>query len=90
MALTDAPTGTEVDALALALDRRLGEQSGQYRAARSAGELAPARVLPTDPDAFLREWESRVRAGQRPPRVKDRVFQTDPAVWARLAGEAVR
>jgi len=90
MALTDAPTVTEVEALAQALDRRLGEQSAPYRAARSAGELAAARLVPTDPDAFLREWERRVRAGQRPPRVKDRVFQTDPEVWHRLVGGADR
>jgi hypothetical protein len=84
MALTDAPTPTEVATLATALDRRLGEQSPAYATARRAAALDPVRVVPTHPDAFLREWERHVRSGQRPPRVKDRVFQNDPAAWARL------
>jgi hypothetical protein len=86
-ALTDAPTGAEVAAFGAALDRRLAEQSAGYRAARAAGTLDPVRVVPTHPDAFLREFERRVRAGERPPRVKDRVFQPDPAVWDRLTAE---
>jgi hypothetical protein len=58
-----------------------------YRAARAAGGLDPVRVVPTHPDAFLREFERRVTAGERPPRVKDRVFQPDPAAWDRLTAE---
>jgi hypothetical protein len=36
------------------------------------------------PDAFLREWEYAIRSGQRPPRVKDRVFPPSADAWNRL------
>src|SRR5262249_60571498 len=83
-----APVTDELDALARALDERLGEQSAQYRRARATGELDAVAVLPVDSTAFLREWERRVHAGQRPPRVKDRVCQTDPAAWQRIVAGA--
>lgn len=85
LALNDSPTANEVEALARALDRRLGEQSAGYFAARSTGDLAAAHVVPTHPEAFLREFERRVSGGERSPRVKDRVFQADPDVWQRIA-----
>jgi hypothetical protein len=87
VAALGAPSASERDALAAALDARLGEQSQSYRAARAAHRLGPVRVQLTHPDAFLREWEWRVRAGERPARVKDRVFQPDDDTWQRLVAD---
>ncbi|MGH2954045.1 MAG: GH3 family domain-containing protein [Solirubrobacterales bacterium] len=87
VAALGGPSESEIAALARALDARLGEQSRDYRAERKAERLAPLDVHPTHPDAFLREWERRVRAGERPPRVKDRVFQPDPDAWERLVAD---
>jgi hypothetical protein len=87
LAALGSPSANEVEALARALDAGLAEQSRGYRDARAAGELAPVGVVLTHPDAFLREWERRVRAGERPPRVKDRVFQPDPAAWERIVAD---
>jgi hypothetical protein len=78
------PSGTDFDILVRSLDFRLKNISPWYRESRAAGRLAEARVCVTHPDAFLREWERTVRAGQRPPRVKDRVFQSDLDVWQRF------
>ncbi|MFG1665890.1 hypothetical protein [Streptomyces sp. Y7] len=47
-------------------------------------------MIPVHPDGFLREWERAVRAGQRPPRVKDRVFLPDEQAWERLVASASR
>jgi GH3 auxin-responsive promoter len=87
VAALGAPSAPERGALATALDARLGEQCRDYRAARAADRLGPVRVHLTHPDAFLREWERRVRAGERPPRVKDRVFQPDDEAWRRLVAD---
>ncbi|WP_419998159.1 GH3 family domain-containing protein [Streptomyces boninensis] len=78
--------GPVAPALAAALDARLAQECPGYGTARRNGRIAPVEVLPVHPDAFLREWERAIRAGQRPPRVKDRVFPSDPAAWARIVG----
>jgi len=83
------PSHTDLDILVRSLDFRLKDISTGYRKSRAAGQLAEARVRFTHPDAFLREWERAVRSGQRPPRVKDRVFQIDPEVWQRLFADSV-
>jgi hypothetical protein len=44
----------------------------------------PVEVVEVHPDAFLREWERAIRAGQRPPRVKDRVFLPSDEAWERI------
>lgn len=82
------PSRTDLDILVRSLDFWLNEVSLRYRESRAAGRLAPVRVSLTQPDAFLREWERAVRGGQRPPRVKDRVFQPDTEVWQRLFAPA--
>ncbi|MEV6964069.1 GH3 auxin-responsive promoter family protein [Hamadaea sp. NPDC051192] len=85
-----APTGVftadELETLGVALDARLRAQSPGYARGRAADRLDPVSVVATHPHAFLREWERRVRRGERPPRVKDRVFTTDPQVWERITG----
>jgi len=72
------------EVLATRLDRALSEESAGYRRARSRAALDVPRVRLTAAGAFHREWELRVRAGTRPPQVKDRVFWRDPAGWRRL------
>ncbi|GGZ50203.1 hypothetical protein GCM10010387_50690 [Streptomyces inusitatus] len=76
--------GTPVPVLAAALDERLSQQSHGYRAGRRAGLIEPVEVITVHRDAFQREWEHAVRAGQRPPRVKDRVFLPGEEAWARI------
>ncbi|MGP4029212.1 GH3 family domain-containing protein [Actinomadura sp. 3N407] len=71
-----------------ALDAALAREAPAYAGARRAGGLAAPLVRPVPPDAFLREWRRRVEGGERPPRVKDRVFQDDPEFWARLTAPA--
>jgi hypothetical protein len=83
-----AVAGTVPPGLAAALDARLAEQSGGYRAARASGALSRVDVVVVHPDAFLREWERTIRAGQRPPRVKDRVFLPAEDAWLRITGAA--
>ncbi|WP_433325303.1 GH3 auxin-responsive promoter family protein [Spirillospora sp. CA-294931] len=70
------------------LDAALAVQDPAYGAARRSGALAAPLVRPVAPEGFHREWRRRVEAGDRPPRVKDRVFQGDAAVWTRLAAGA--
>ncbi|GGL19837.1 GH3 family domain-containing protein [Mangrovihabitans endophyticus] len=67
-----AVTGLIPDGFPAALRARLGR---------------PVEVLRAHPDAFLREWARTVRSGQRPPRVKDRVFLPSDEAWARIVGE---
>lgn len=62
----------------------MSDQSPGYRAGRRSGLISPVDVIPVHPDAFLREWERTVRAGQRPPRVKDRIFLPGAEAWRRL------
>ncbi len=83
------PSRTDLEIMLRSLDFRLKELSIAYREERAAGRLGEVRVRLTHPDAFLREWERAVRGGQRPPRVKDRVFQPDPQVWQRLLADPV-
>lgn len=83
-----AVAGIVTPGLAAALDTRLAEQSPGYRAARASGALSRLDVVVTHPDAFLREWERTIRAGQRPPRVKDRVFLPAEDAWLRITGDA--
>jgi hypothetical protein len=64
-----AVAGTITDGFPAALQARLGR---------------PVEVFPVHPDAFLREWEWTIRAGQRPPRVKDRVFLPSAEAWERI------
>ncbi|WP_086770647.1 GH3 family domain-containing protein [Streptomyces bobili] len=94
--LAVAFAGPPVAALADALDVRLAEQCDGYREGRAGGRIGPVEVIAVPEDAFLREWEHVVRAGQRPPRVKDRIFQPSTQAWARItagreasAGQAV-
>ncbi|GAA2520167.1 GH3 auxin-responsive promoter family protein [Streptomyces levis] len=76
--------------LADSLDARLAEHCPGYREARRADRLGPAEVIPVHPDAFQWEWERAVRAGQRPPRVKDRVFLPTEEAWERLVASAAQ
>ncbi|MFC8208794.1 GH3 family domain-containing protein [[Kitasatospora] papulosa] len=76
--------GPPVLALASALDARLSEQCDGYLAGRRSGLVGPLEVITVHRDTFQREWERAVRAGQRPPRVKDRVFVPSKEAWARL------
>jgi hypothetical protein len=78
--------GPPMPALAAALDARLSEQCDGYRAGRRSGLIEPVEVITVHTDAFLREWERAVRAGQRPPRVKDRVFLPSEEAWTRIVG----
>ncbi|MEV5761083.1 GH3 auxin-responsive promoter family protein [Streptomyces tendae] len=76
--------GPPVADLAGALDARLAQHCPGYGAGRRSGRIAPVEVITVHEDAFLREWERAVRGGQRPPRVKDRVFQPSDDAWARI------
>ncbi|MBT2210111.1 GH3 auxin-responsive promoter family protein [Actinomadura sp. NEAU-AAG7] len=84
VAFREPPAGPGAAAFGAALDRALRAESPAYAAARDAEALAPPLVRAVDPEGFWREWRRRVQAGERPPRVKDRVFQDDPEVWARV------
>jgi hypothetical protein len=64
-----AVAGLVADGFGAALTARLGRA---------------ADVVVVHPDAFLREWEHAIRAGQRPPRVKDRVFVPNADAWDRI------
>lgn len=75
---------TVAETFAARLDRALSQESRRYRTARARGRLGSPRVRFVAPGAFHREWERRVREGNRPPQVKDRVFWRDPAGWRRL------
>ncbi|RLV70629.1 GH3 auxin-responsive promoter [Streptomyces sp. CBMAI 2042] len=82
--LAVAFAGPPAPALTAALDVRLGEHCDGYRAGREQGLIEPVEVVPVHEDAFLREWKRAVRAGQRPPRVKDRIFQPCEEAWTRI------
>ncbi|GAA2637739.1 GH3 auxin-responsive promoter family protein [Actinomadura fulvescens] len=84
VAFDEAPSVRDLRAFSDALDIALARESPGYAAARRTEELAAPVVRPVPPESFLREWRRRVEAGERPPRVKDRVFQDDPGVWTRL------
>ncbi|QXJ22254.1 GH3 auxin-responsive promoter family protein [Actinomadura graeca] len=79
---------TELRALTHALDTRLAEESADYGRARDEGALGPPGVVPVSPELFFEDWRRRVEAGERPPRVKDRVFQPSSPLWDRLSEEA--
>jgi hypothetical protein len=81
-------TGPPVPELAAALDRRLSRECAGYAAGRAAGPIGPVEVITVHPDAFLREWERAARSGQRPPRIKDRIFLPDEVTWARIVATA--
>ncbi|MFF8945220.1 GH3 auxin-responsive promoter family protein [Streptomyces sp. NPDC014864] len=76
----------EGDRFAEALDGELCRQAPGYRTARATGRLGAAWVTRLDGDAFRRDWHNTVATGIRPTQVKDRLFQQDPAQWARLTG----
>lgn len=76
--------GPLVPDLADALDARLAQHCPGYGTGRRSGRIAPVEVITVHEDAFLREWERTVRGGQRPPRVKDRVFVPSDDAWERL------
>ncbi|MER7490073.1 GH3 auxin-responsive promoter family protein [Streptomyces sp. NPDC126497] len=80
--------GPPVPELAAALDRRLSRECPGYAAGRGSGAIGPVEVITVHPDAFLREWERAARSGQRPPRIKDRVFLPDEEGWARIVATA--
>lgn len=82
-----AVAGRIPDGFAAALDHRLAQRCTGYRAARDSGALAAAEVIRVHRDAFLHEWERTIRAGQRPTRVKDRVFLPASGTWARIIAE---
>ncbi|WP_171064204.1 GH3 family domain-containing protein [Actinomadura soli] len=83
-------TGVERQVFTRVLDARLAEESAGYRRAREQGALDPLSVVPVKPELFLRDWRRRVEAGERPPRVKDRVFRSDSSIWARPDEEQPR
>ena len=64
-----AVAGTIAEGFGAALTARLGR---------------PVEIVEVHPDAFLREWEHAIRSGQRPPRVKDRVFLPGDDAWNRI------
>ncbi|MGA4844618.1 GH3 family domain-containing protein [Streptomyces sp. G45] len=70
------------------VDAELCRTSRTYRAARAAGRLGAARLLPVPAAAFVADWHRRVAGGMRPPEVKDRVFQRDSAGWELLTRNA--
>jgi hypothetical protein len=83
------PVGaTEAAVLVSSLDGALRGVSADYDAARARGRLGEPRLHLLAADAFLREWQSRVESGIRPPQVKDRVFQRDDAAWRALLASA--
>ncbi|WP_149829639.1 GH3 family domain-containing protein [Streptomyces tailanensis] len=79
--------GPPAPALADALDRRLSEECDGYGKGRRSGHILPLDVVTVHEDAFQHEWERTVRAGQRPPRVKDRVFLPNEDAWARIVAD---
>lgn len=81
-------SGPPAPALASALDRRLSQECAGYAAGRGSGSIGPVEVITVHPDAFLWEWERAARSGQRPPRIKDRVFLPDEETWARIVATA--
>ncbi|WP_165495334.1 GH3 family domain-containing protein [Actinomadura roseirufa] len=83
-------TGTEIQAFTRELDARLAEESAGYRRAREKGRLAAPGVVPVRNEDFLQDWRRRVEGGERPPRVKDRVFQPGSPLWASLSGRGTR
>ncbi|MEU8402115.1 GH3 auxin-responsive promoter family protein [Nonomuraea sp. NPDC048892] len=66
------------------LDQALCREEPGYAAARRSGALAAPLVHAVPVEAFWREWRRRVEEGERPTRVKDRVFRDDPAAWQRV------
>ncbi|MEU0541155.1 GH3 auxin-responsive promoter family protein [Nocardia sp. NPDC005978] len=64
------------------LDRHLGAESPSYEQARRSAGIDTVEVHPVQASAFLDDWLDRVRAGQRPPRVKDRIFDATSPVWS--------
>jgi hypothetical protein len=85
VAFQHAPTETELETFTELLDAGVAAECPGYRTARRSDRLGRLTVRATDPEPFFRYWRQRVEAGQRPPRVKDRVFQPATAFWARLA-----
>lgn len=88
VAFDEPRSESELKAFGDAFDTALASTAPAYAEVRRAGALAAPVVRPVPHDRFLREWRRRVEGGERPPRVKDRVFQDDPGVWARLTGHA--
>ncbi|GAA3587758.1 hypothetical protein GCM10022419_082530 [Nonomuraea rosea] len=81
------PSEPETRAFRAALDEGLCHEAPGYASARRSGALAEPVVHAVAVEAFWAEWRRRVEEGERPTRVKDRVFRDDPAAWARvLAG----
>jgi len=68
----------DVATFAVVLEMLLIDQHPAYRLARRAGTAAPVRVRAIPAADFFAEWRRRVAAGERMPRVKDRLL--DPAV----------
>ncbi|WP_450277586.1 hypothetical protein [Streptomyces massasporeus] len=81
-------SGPPAPALAAALDRRLSQECADHAAGRGSGSVGPVEVITVHPDAFLWEWERSARSGQRPPRIKDRVFLPDEETWTRIVATA--
>ncbi|GAA4904254.1 hypothetical protein HD597_003373 [Nonomuraea thailandensis] len=71
-------------AFTTALDEELCREAPGYAAARRSGALAEPLVHAVPVEAFWREWRRRVEDGERPTRVKDRVFRDDPGAWTRV------
>ncbi|WP_433017869.1 GH3 family domain-containing protein [Kribbella sp. CA-294648] len=64
----------DVATFAMALEMALVESRSAYRLARSVGSTDPVRVRAVLPEVFIDEWRRRVEAGERMPRVKDRLL----------------
>ncbi|MEU5405457.1 GH3 family domain-containing protein [Nocardia asteroides] len=73
---------TETQRFAALLDTHLARESASYADARERGSIDAVRVLHVPPSTFMREWLERVASGQRPTRIKDRVFAPTAAAWS--------
>ena len=74
-------------ALALELDRQLGEHNEEYPGKRASGRLGPVHVTLAPPGAFRAHWRRRIEMGAAATQVKDRVLQPNEDLLAELLGE---
>lgn len=81
---TTAWTDSELAALARSLDESLRRFSHSYGQARQDKLLGMPEILVAEKGAFKRHFTSQLAAGIRPTQIKDRVFQRDAVIWARM------
>ncbi|WP_165547110.1 GH3 family domain-containing protein [Kribbella sindirgiensis] len=87
IAFDRAPAPADVTQFSRILDKELASQSPAYRGARAANRVGAATTLAVPNANFLAHWSGRVQDGERPPLVKDRVFQRDIGIWTELTSE---